>query len=126
MSTKSAADLVNEPYTVSARCSRMVTHYRLRTALLNIGLWLLAGCVVVYFGYSAVHGQRGLQAQHNFEMEIASLKADLGRLEQQRSSLETKVEQLRPSSVDRDILDQEARTQLGWLNPDDRVLSNVP
>jgi cell division protein FtsB len=103
----------------------MVTHYRLRSALLNLGLWLLAGFVVVYFGYNAVHGQRGLTAQHNFEIEIAALKSDLGRLEQQRTELETKVGELRPKSVDRDILDEEARTQLGWLNPNDRVLSDV-
>jgi cell division protein FtsB len=103
----------------------MVTRYRLRSALLNLGLWLFAGCVVVYFGYNAVHGQRGLTAQHNFEIEIAALKSDLGRLEQQRTELETRVDQLRPTSIDRDILDDEARTQLGWLNPDDRVLADV-
>jgi cell division protein FtsB len=104
----------------------MVTHYRLRAALLNLGLWLFAGCVVAYFGYSAVHGERGLQAQRTFEVEIADLKTNLGQLEQQRSELETKLNELRPRSVDRDILDQEARTQLGWLNPNDRVLSDVP
>jgi len=103
----------------------MVTRYRLRSALLNLGLWLIAGCVVVYFGYNAVHGQRGLKAQHNFEIEIAALKADLGRLEHQRATLETRVNELRPNSIDRDILDEEARTQLGWLNPNDRVLSDV-
>lgn len=103
----------------------MVTRYRLRSALLNLGLWTLTGFVLVYFGYNAVHGQRGLKAQHNFEVEIAALKSDLGRLEQERTELETKVAQLRPKSVDRDILDDEARTQLGWLNPDDRVLTDV-
>ena len=103
----------------------MVTRYRLRSALLNLGLWLLAGCVVVYFGYNAVHGQRGLTAQRNFEIEIAALKSALDRLEQQRTELETRVDQLRPKSIDRDILDDEARTQLGWLNPDDRVLTDV-
>jgi cell division protein FtsB len=101
----------------------MVTRYRLRSALFNIALWLLAAGVVTYFGYHAVHGQRGLEAQHKFEIKIAALKGDLSRLEQQRTELEAKVTQLRPESVDRDILDEEARTQLGWLNPNDRVLN---
>jgi cell division protein FtsB len=100
----------------------MVTRYRLRSALLNLALWVFAAGVVSYFAYHAVHGQRGLKAQRNFEIEIAALKADLARLEHQRHVLETKVAQLRPESVDRDILDEEARTQLGWLNPNDRVI----
>lgn len=100
----------------------MVTRYRLRSALLNLALWLFAGSVVGYFAYHAFHGQRGIEAQRNFEVEIATLKSDLSRLEQQRHALEAKVAQLRPESVDRDILDEEARTQLGWLNPNDRVI----
>jgi cell division protein FtsB len=100
----------------------MVTRYRLRSALLNLALWLFAAGVVGYFAYHAFHGQRGIEAQRNFEVEIATLKSDLSRLEQQRHTLEAKVAQLRPEGVDRDILDEEARTQLGWLNPNDRVV----
>jgi hypothetical protein len=69
----------------------MVTRYRLRSALLNLALWLFAAGVVGYFAYHAFHGQRGIEAQRNFEVEIATLKSDLSRLEQQRHTLEAKV-----------------------------------
>lgn len=100
----------------------MVTRHRIRVALLQLGLWCVCGGVIFYFGYHAVHGDRGLRAHRNFEAEIAQLQQTLSDLKVKREEMETKVQELDPKAVDRDLLDEEARTMLGWLHPNDRVL----
>lgn len=100
----------------------MVTRSRLRSALLHIGLWLMSAGAVSYFGYHAVHGDRGLDARRSFDVEIAMLKAELFRIEHERHSLEVRAAQLGPQSVDRDLLDEQARAILGWSHPNDRIV----
>src|SRR5690606_9402258 len=101
----------------------MVRNRRIRTWLTQIGLWALIAVLMGYFGYHAVHGERGLKAHRSFEAEIAGLKTELAALENQRTVLERQVSRLNPASVDRDQLDEEARTSLGWMHPNDRVLT---
>jgi len=101
----------------------MVRYTRSRTVILQLGLWLLSAGLVGYFGYHAVHGDRGLEAQHSFETEITVLRAELTRLSAQRAALENRAGQLEPAHVDRDLLDENARTTLGWLHPNDRVIT---
>jgi cell division protein FtsB len=100
----------------------MVIRTRLRTFVLQLLLWMAAAAVVMYFSYHAVHGDRGLTAQKSFDAEIAQLTAQLKNVESERKSLERQVGQLRPESVDRDLLDELARDGLGWMSTQDRIL----
>lgn len=100
----------------------MVIRTRLRAFLLQTGLWVIAAACIGYFGYHAVHGERGLRAHRNFDQEIAALSVQLDSLQSKRKELEHRVNQFEPSSVDRDLLDEEARRNLGWLHPNDRIL----
>jgi cell division protein FtsB len=101
----------------------MVSRNRLRSVLLPVGFWLMTAASVTYFGYHAVHGHRGLDARRSFDAEIAALQANLSRLEIERKALEERASQLEPAHVDRDLLDEQARTTLGWLHPYDRVIA---
>lgn len=96
---------------------------RIRAWLLQAGLWALIVALMGYFGYHGVHGDRGLNARRGFQAEIAALQAELSDLEARKQALERRVRRLEPSSVDRDVLDEEARKSLGWLHPDDRILT---
>ena len=101
----------------------MVRNTRIRTALLQLTLWVFIACLIGYFGYHGVHGERGLRAHRNFEAEIAALNDKLHELEQERKTIEARVARFEPSTVDRDMLDEQARKNLGWLDPKDRILS---
>jgi cell division protein FtsB len=100
----------------------MVRSTRIRAALAQAGLWALIAALIGYFAYHGLHGQRGLNAHRSFEAEIAALSQDLAKLESARKTLEDRVAKLEPSSVDRDLLDQQARQNLDWLHPNDRIL----
>ncbi len=100
----------------------MVTRSRYRIVFLQLLLWGCAAAVVAYFAYHAVHGERGLTARKNFDRDISRLQHDLAAVQKEREEIETRVLQLRTESVDRDLLDELARDNLGVLDPADRVL----
>jgi cell division protein FtsB len=100
----------------------MVRKTRIRAAFLQLSLWTLIGAMIAYFGYHGIHGERGLRAHRNFNAEIAALNTELVGLEGERKAIEERVARFAPNSVDRDLLDEEARESLGWLHPNDRVI----
>jgi cell division protein FtsB len=100
----------------------MVRKIRIRAALIQMSLWTLIAAMIAYFGYHGVHGERGLRAHRNFNAEILALNTELSGFEAERKALEARVARFAPNSVDRDLLDEEARESLGWLHPNDRVI----
>ncbi len=100
----------------------MVRRHRLRAALAQLALWMATLASVAYFAHHAVSGNRGIVAKRGYEMEMATLEADLKKLKLEHEQLESRVAALRPAQVDRDILDQLARDRLGYMHPDERVL----
>jgi cell division protein FtsB len=100
----------------------MVRNTRIRSALTHAGLWTLIAALTGYFVYHGIHGERGLRAHRSFDAEIAALSLELAELKAVRTGLEQRVGRLEPSSVDRDLLDEVARQDLGWLHPNDRIL----
>ena len=100
----------------------MVRNTRIRSLLNQGALWALVAALISYFGYHGIHGERGLNAHRSFDAEIASLNEELTGLEGVRKSLEKRVARLEPASVDRDLLEEQARQNLGWMHPNDRIL----
>ncbi len=100
----------------------MIRNTRIRGVLIQLSLWTLIAALIGYFGYHGIHGERGLRAHRNFDAEIAVLTAQLSELEADRKKLQARVARFEPSSVDRDLLDEEARRNLGWLHPNDRIV----
>jgi len=87
----------------------------------------LLGClVIVYFGYHAVQGDRGLLAWLSKSNEAEMLRADVEALKAERAALEHRVARLRPESLDLDLLDERARAVLNLSSPDEIVIINRP
>lgn len=86
---------------------------------------LLSACAIFYFGYHAMHGEYGFAAYVKLNQKIAALQAEHADLVAQRSQLEHRASQLRPDSLDPDMLDERARTLLGFAHPDDVVILNA-
>jgi cell division protein FtsB len=100
----------------------MVVHPRWRAAFGHLALWLVAAGAVAYFAHNAFIGSRGVYAMRGYEAEQETLTRELESLQAERRVLEHRAELLSAQTLDPDLLEEEARARLGWLNPRDRVL----
>ena len=79
-------------------------------------------CVIVYYGYHLVEGDRGLRAYARLTQEVAQTRDQVAKVAAERRRLERRVALLRPDGLDLDMLDEQARRVLGVVRPDDVVL----
>ncbi len=75
-----------------------------------------------YFGWNAVHGTRGLEAQRAQISKLAQARAAFTSIDAQRNLWETRTATLSGQSVARDMLDDEARLVLNLADPADLVV----
>ncbi len=83
----------------------------------------VCACITAYFAYYAVHGDRGLVAMKQIKSEIAQAEAVLQQLRNERERMERRAQLLRGDNLDRDMLDERARTMLNLSNPRDVVVT---
>lgn len=82
----------------------------------------IAACIMLYFGYHAVQGDRGLLAWARLTKELESAQATEARLGAERQHLESRVHLLQPSSLDPDLLEEQARLLLNYTGPNEVVI----
>ena len=78
--------------------------------------------VMGYFIYHSIQGDRGILAWMQLQDRLLHFQSQLKELVQARQELEEKVHDLRPESINRDLLDQQVRLQLGYTRPDEVVI----
>ncbi len=83
---------------------------------------VLTALFVAYFGFHVVHGSFGLRAKDTFEVEKARLELTLKTEREQREALERRIALLRDGSIERDMLDEQARRALNYAGPNDVVI----
>lgn len=86
----------------------------------------MGAAMMVYFGYHAVQGDRGLIAWWNLRFEIEKTNEELSRVTAERQAMENRVALLRPQNLDRDMLEERARLMLGVVRADDLVIPMGP
>ena len=95
----------------------MVTRKRLRSILTTLGLYVMAGLLIGYFGVNAFSGNRGLTAKEDLDKQIASLTTTLTQLQRERTQWERRVALLQSDKLDPDMLDEQARALLDYTDP---------
>ncbi len=85
----------------------------------------LLALLIFYFGVNALTGDRGLLHGHRRNETLASRSLELKRLRARREELETEVRLLSDDSLSRDLLEERARTLLGFADPSDYVIRNL-
>lgn len=75
---------------------------------------VVAACLVGYFAYHLVHGERGFSAYLHLKQELAAAEQTRAELTAERKVLEQKVALLRPEHLDPDMLSEQARKLLGY------------
>jgi cell division protein FtsB len=82
--------------------------------------------LVGYFGWNATHGDRGLVAYSQRQALLKEAQADLGRAEAERAGWERRLAGLRNNHIDRDTLDERARSMLNLADPSDIIVQYGP
>ena len=84
----------------------------------------LGFCALLYFSYHTVQGDRGIIAYLRLNALLAKTEMALIESNTERYLLSRRVQLLRPEFLDRDMLDELARHNLGLAHPDDLVIYN--
>jgi cell division protein FtsB len=79
-------------------------------------------CGIAYYGYDAVAGPSGYRVLRSLRIEGAQRSAQIAELAAERRRLGKSAEQLRPRSLDPDIVDEKIRSVLGYVAGDDIVV----
>jgi cell division protein FtsB len=103
-------------------------------ALLSIFKRILKGVLVPavflavsgYFAWHAVHGERGLMARDKRQGDIVAARATLQQAEAERDAMERRVAGLRGDRLDRDQLEERARSLLNMVGRDEVVVPYGP
>ncbi|MBP5855559.1 septum formation initiator family protein [Marivibrio halodurans] len=83
---------------------------------------VLGACVIGYFVYHTVQGDRGLLAYMRLSGEVARAEAVLADARAERMRLEHKVNLLDGDSLDLDMLEERARDVLNRVRDDEIVV----
>ncbi|HYH23558.1 MAG TPA: septum formation initiator family protein [Azospirillum sp.] len=86
----------------------------------------IGSCVVAYFVYYAVQGDRGLIALKHLQGEIAQAQSVLEQVRGERERMERRAQLLHTDRLDRDMLDERARTMLSLTHQNDVILTLPP
>ena len=95
---------------------------RLRPFLPTAVLLLL----IVYFALNAFSGDRGLLASNQRDEALISKTRELAQVRAQRQDLEMRARLLRDTSLSADLLEERARSLLGFADPRDYVIRMKP
>ena len=104
----------------------MVIRRRLRAILYPLLLYCFSGATSTYFIWHAVNDARGLKTNEDYERQIASLHKNLQNLQEERNRWDRKIALLSGKTIDRDLLEEEARIRLDRVNKDDLVVIFPP
>ncbi|KXF77345.1 cell division protein [Paramesorhizobium deserti] len=79
----------------------------------------LAAAFLSYFGFHAYHGEYGLYSRMRLEEQVKEMDDQLAALTRQRIALEREVALVRDGSIEKDMLDEQARQALNLSRPDE-------
>lgn len=78
-------------------------------------------CVLAYFVYYTLHGDRGMLAKARLDDQIIEARRVLAEVRDERSRLEVRADRLRNDHLDIDLLEERARAMLNFTHPRDVV-----
>jgi cell division protein FtsB len=74
---------------------------------------------LAYFGFHAYHGEFGIFSKYQLEAQAAELNAELAGIKAQRMQMERRVELLHDGTLEKDMLDEQARRALNVSHADE-------
>ena len=78
--------------------------------------------LIFYFAFHAFTGDRGILTTHQRNETLAAKTRELTALRKQRQDLEARAQLLRDNNLSADLLEERARSLLGFSDPKDYVI----
>ena len=100
----------------------MWTRQRRHNSLPRLILPVATALFLTYFGYHALYGGNGLYSKHIVEAQTQELQARLDGLTARREALQRQVALLSDGTIERDMLDEQARRTLNMAQPGELVI----
>lgn len=97
----------------------MWTRQKRKTNRGRFVLPVLTAAFLSYFGFHAYHGEYGLYSRIQLEEQKAVLNKQLAAITVDREALEKRVSLLRDGTIEKDMLDEQARRALNLSHPDE-------
>jgi len=79
----------------------------------------ISAVFLAYFGFHAYHGEFGIYSKYRFEALRATLEQGLEAVKAERVALEQRVQLLHDGTLEKDMLDEQARRALNLSHPDE-------
>ncbi|MBI1274870.1 hypothetical protein GC177_02730 [bacterium] len=86
----------------------------------------LLGLVLVILAVRLVFGDRGFLALVRKQHQEAAIQTEADTATKQRLEMDSKVKLLQDGSLDLDMLEEQAKKNLGYAHPDERVILLKP
>ncbi|TPL83692.1 septum formation initiator family protein [Mesorhizobium sp. B2-3-13] len=74
---------------------------------------------LAYFGFHAYHGEFGINSKYKLEAETVALQGQLVAIKARRTELERRVKLMHDGTLEKDMLDEQARKALNLSQPDE-------
>jgi len=82
----------------------------------------LCALFLSYFGYHAYHGAFGINSKAKLQAQVAGLQEQLAPVKTRRLEIEQRVRLLHDGSLEKDMLDEQARRTLNVTSADELVI----
>jgi cell division protein FtsB len=82
--------------------------------------------LIFYFGFHAFTGDRGILTSNQRNATLAAKTRELTAVRAQRQDLAVRARLLRDNSLSADLLEERARSLLGFADPRDYVIRTTP
>ncbi len=113
---------IKKKVTLRRQACAMVIRRRLRAILFPLALFTVSCAVASYFVWHAINGERGMKAKEDYLAQMEVLNAERIALTKENMALERRIAMMRRESVDRELLEEEARVVLGRVHRNDVVI----
>lgn len=100
----------------------MSTRQTRNSRLGGLAIPCLSLVLSAYFAYHAWSGRYGIESMRKLDAEAIRLEFQLAAVRASREALEKRVMLLRDGSIERDMLDEQARNALNLVHKDEIVI----
>ena len=100
----------------------MSTRQRKNSPFTRLAIPAICSLLIAYFLFHAWSGRYGIEAMRELEEERTRLEFELVRIKEKRAALDARVTLLRDGTIEKDMLDEQARQMLGLVGPDEIVI----
>ncbi|MCG6857340.1 MAG: septum formation initiator family protein [Salaquimonas sp.] len=100
----------------------MSTRQHKNNPLVRLVVPAICSLLVAYFLFHAWSGRYGIVAMRELDEERTRLEFELVRIKEKRTALDARVMLLRDGTIEKDMLDEQARQMLGMVGPDEIVV----